>query len=71
MGNILMDWYEGDIHVIRMRAYVSTKDIIEVIKKEKGKFRIFCVSKDLTITKYGFRMVSRECIGGTYVYERL
>lgn len=68
---ILMEWYENDVHVIRLRAYPPLKEVLSIIKNEKGKFRIFCVYKDLTITKYGFKMVSRECIGGTYVLEKL
>ena len=66
-----MDWMDNGVHVIRLRAYTPTKDVLDIVRQEKGKFRIFCVSKDLTITKYGFKMVSRECIGGTYVLEKL
>lgn len=68
---ILMEWMEGDVRVFRMRAYAPLEAMLKIIKQEKGKIKIFCMSKDLTITKYGFKMISRECIGGTYLYERL
>lgn len=68
---VLMDWMDNGVHVIRLRAYTPTQVILDIVRQEKGKFRIICVSKDLTITKYGFKMVSRECIGGTYVLEKL
>lgn len=66
-----MSWMEGDIKVFRMKAYAPLEELLNIIRVEKGKIKIFCVSKDLTITKYGFKMVQRECIGGTYLYERL
>lgn len=71
MNYILMEYIEGGILTIRMRAYCPIEAIKDVIKNKKRPIRIICVSKDLTITKLGFKMVSRECIGGTYKLELL
>lgn len=67
---ILMEYLDG-IPTIRMRAYCPTEAIIDVIRTHKKPFRIICVSKDLTIEKFGFKMISRECIGATYQLEML
>ena len=66
-----MEYDDRGVHTIRMRAYCPQEAILQVMKENKPPFRIYCVSKDLTIEKFGFRMVSRECIGATYLLEKL
>lgn len=68
---VLMEYDDKGVHTIRMRAYCPIEALKEVIKESKPPFRIICVSKDLTIQKFGFKMISRECIGATYLLEKL
>ena len=68
---VLMEYDDKGITTIRMRAYCPKEAIIDVIRNHKRPFRIICVTKDLTIEKLGFKMVSRECIGATYKLDLL
>ena len=68
---ILMEYDDRGVNTIRMRAYCPLEAIKWVLKNKKPPFRIICVSKDLTIQKFGFKMISRECIGATYLLEKL
>ena len=62
---------EGAIptYVLRTQTPVSViKPFINTLKKP---FRVKIITKDLTITELGFKMISRQCIGGIYIMEVL
>lgn len=68
---ILLDGIENGVRTITLRTKTPLKDIQLIEAELKRPYRIKITTSYLTITKFGYKMVSRQCCGGTFIKEVL
>lgn len=68
---ILYDIHRKGVQEVYLRTQTKKEDVKKVLLRLKAPYRVQIITNDLTITELGFKMVSRQCIGGTYVKEVL
>lgn len=67
---ILLDYNNG-VREIVLRTQTPLMEIPLIEKELTKPYRIKIITKHLTITKLGFKMISRQCEGGTFIKEVL
>ena len=70
-NSIILYVEDKGIPLYVLRTQTSIADIKKFILTLKRPYRVKIITKDLTITRLGFKMVSRQCSGGIYVLEAL
>ena len=70
-NSIILYVEDKGIPLYVLRNQTSIEDIKKFISTLKRPYRVKIITKDLTITQLGFKMVSRQCIGGIYLLEAL
>lgn len=64
---VLFDEYKDGTHDVVLRCNCPIEGVKNVLKRLKSPYTVKITTKHLTIEKLGFKMVSRQCIGGIYV----
>lgn len=57
----------GPTYVLRTNS--KAPEILELMKTLNKPYKLKIITNDLTIIRLGFKMVSRQCIGGIYIKE--
>lgn len=70
-NSIILYVEDKGIPLYVLRTQTTKEEVKKFISTLKRPYRIKIITKDLTITNLGFKMVSRQCIGGIYLLEAL
>lgn len=66
---ILYEEYKEGVHCVQLRTQCTKEDVKRILATLKSPYRVRIITNDLTIIKLGFKMVSRQCIGGIYIKD--